>query len=108
MPRKEQDERRQQEAAILRLRRTWRKRRATNYSFDNDQALVKATSRTVTRARARARACARALARSFAISLARTRFAQSSNNVSVIVKFHTAERGMQNARYKVVTLTVHD
>jgi len=102
MPRKEQDERRQQEAAILRLRRTWRKRRATNYSFDNDQALVKATSRTVTRARARA------LARSFAISLARTRFAQSSNNVSVIVKFHTAERGMQNARYKVVTLTVHD
>lgn len=43
--RKEQGERRRQEAAILRLRRTWRKRRATNYSFDNDQALVKATSR---------------------------------------------------------------
>jgi len=96
-PRKEQDERRRQEAAILRLRRIWRKRRATNYSFDNDQALVKATSRTVTRARAR----------SFAISLARTRFAQSSNDVSAIVKFHAAERGMQNARYKVVTLTVY-
>lgn len=43
--RQEQGERRRQEAAILRLRRTWRKRRATNYSFDNDQALVKATSR---------------------------------------------------------------
>lgn len=77
--RKEQGERRRQEAAILRLRRTWRKRRATNYSFDNDQALVKATSRhCYTRARA--------------ISLASTRSAQSSNDVSTVVKFHTARR----------------
>ena len=78
--RKEQGERRRQEAAILRLRRTWRKRRATNYSFDNDQALVKATSRhCYTRARA--------------ISLASTRSVQSSNDVSTVVKFHTPLAG---------------